>query len=49
MMRYIGYGYRPCKETKLKLLNAIVQYVKDNNILEFAESDIEKTLYDGLD
>lgn len=42
MIRYIKYGYMPCRETKLKLLNAI----KDSDI---DENELSASLYDGLD
>ena len=29
MIRYIGYGYRPCRETKVKIATAIVWTVLD--------------------
>lgn len=42
MIRYIKYGYMPCRETKLKIANAI--HDEDiENIL------VNKSLYDGMD
>jgi hypothetical protein len=42
MTRYIKYGYMPCRETKMNIINAI----KENT----NESDkVSQSLYDGLD
>lgn len=42
MIRYIGYGYKPCKETKLKIAMAIHE-------LSEQEMRIGEGLYDGMD
>ena len=42
MFKYARYGYFPCKETKLKLINAL----KD---LSDSEVDLSASLYDGVD
>lgn len=42
MIRYIGYGYRPCKETKLKIAMAI-------HGLSEREVSVGESLYDGMD
>jgi hypothetical protein len=41
MLRYAKYGYFPCKETKLKMLQAIRETPSDNGL--------SNSLYDGLD
>lgn len=41
MIRYIRYGYMPCRETKVKIIEAI----KKSQLSE----DISSSLYDGLD
>lgn len=40
--KYRSYGYNMCRESKIKLLNAI----KDT---DFTEADLSKSLYDGMD
>lgn len=42
MIRYIGYGYKPCKETKLKIAMAIHE-------LSEQEVSVGESLYDGMD
>ncbi len=42
MIRYIGYGYKPCRETKLKIAQAI-------HGLTEQEVNVGESLYDGLD
>lgn len=42
MIRYVGYGYKPCKETKLKIAMAIHE-------LPEQEVRVGKSLYDGMD
>lgn len=42
MIRYIGYGYKPCKETKLKIASAI-------NSLGKEQLSVSASLYDGMD
>lgn len=42
MIRYIGYGYRPCKETKVKIATAI-------HDLSEQEIVTGESLYDGMD
>lgn len=42
MIRYIGYGYNPCKETKIKIALAI-------NDLNREQIAVNESLYDGLD
>lgn len=42
MIRYIGYGYRPCRETKIKIAKAI-------NELSEQEIITGESLYDGMD
>lgn len=42
MIRYIGYGYRPCKETKVKIAMAIHELSKQ-------EISVGESLYDGID
>lgn len=42
MVRYIGYGYRPCKETKIRIARAIHDLPEE--AIEASES-----LYDGMD
>ena len=41
--RYAKYGYFPCLETKIKIVNAIRQ--AEN----FNEDDVGRELYNGLD
>lgn len=41
MIRYAGYGYMPCRETKLKILNSIIGFD--------GEITLSKSLYDGID
>lgn len=41
-IRYIGYGYRPCKETKLKIALAINEMVPE-------QIETNESLYDGWD
>lgn len=43
MIRYIGYGYKPCMDSKLNMLLAI------RNLEKFDENELSKSLYDGLD
>ena len=47
--KYIKYGYSPCRESKLKIVNDILNLSKENNIDKFTLDDIDKTLYDGID
>lgn len=42
VIRYVGYGYRPCKETKIKLAKAI------HDMPEQAIT-VSNSLYDGMD
>lgn len=42
MIRYIKYGYMPCRETKIKIATAI-------NKISREEIIANKSLYDGLD
>lgn len=42
MIRYVGYGYKPCKETKLKIMGAI-------NASAPTEIEVVESLYDGMD
>ena len=42
MIRYIGYGYKPCRETKIKIAKAIQELTEQ-------EIDINESLYDGID
>lgn len=42
MVRYIGYGYRPCKETKIKIAKAIHDLTEQ-------EISVSESLYDGMD
>lgn len=42
MVRYIGYGYKPCKETKMKIARAIHDLTEQ-------EISVSESLYDGLD
>lgn len=42
MIRYIGYGYRPCRETKVKIATAI-------HDLSEQEIVTGESLYDGMD
>lgn len=42
MIRYIGYGYKPCKETKLKIAKSI-------HDLSEQEVSVGESLYDGMD
>lgn len=47
--KYIKYGYSLCRESKLKIVNDILNLSKENNIDKFTLDDIDKTLYDGID
>lgn len=42
MIRYISYGYKPCKETKIKIAMAI-------HDLSEQEVSVSESLYDGMD
>lgn len=42
MIRYIKYGYMPCKETKLKIAGSIQK-------LTVEEIEVGQSLYDGMD
>lgn len=42
MIRYIGYGYKPCKETKIKIAMAIHDLTEQ-------EISVGESLYDGMD
>ncbi|ABX43347.1 hypothetical protein [Lachnoclostridium phytofermentans] len=42
MIRYIKYGYMPCKETKLRIASAISELSKE-------QIDISNSLYEGVD
>lgn len=42
MIRYIGYGYKPCKEAKIKIAKAIHDLTEQ-------EISTNKSLYDGMD
>lgn len=42
MVRYIGYGYKPCKETKVKIAMAIHDLTEQ-------EISVGESLYDGMD
>lgn len=43
MIRYIKYGYMPCKESKLNIIKAI----KDKEITK--DDDLSESLYEGID
>jgi hypothetical protein len=42
VLKYAKYGYKPCKESKAKLIKAI----REN---PFNEDDLSQSLYDGMD
>jgi hypothetical protein len=42
VLKYAKYGYKPCKESKAKLIQAI----REN---PFNEDDLSQSLYDGMD
>ena len=42
MLRYAKYGYFPCKETKMKIIDAI----RD---LDERQVELSENLYDGID
>lgn len=42
MFRYVGYGFKPCKETKLKIAKAL-------NQLDERQIEVSESLYDGMD
>lgn len=42
MLRYVRYGYMPCKETKIKLAKAI-------NDLSVEQIEVSQALYNGMD
>lgn len=42
MLRYAKYGYFPCKETKMKIIEAIRE-------LNEREVELSENLYDGID
>lgn len=42
MIRYIGYGYKPCRETKMKIAMAIHEMSEQ-------EISVGQSLYDGMD
>lgn len=42
MVRYIGYGYKPCRETKIKIAKAIHDLTEQ-------EISVSESLYDGMD
>ena len=42
MLRYAKYGYFPCKETKMKIINALRE-------LDDKQVELSKSLYDGMD
>ncbi|QIK70866.1 hypothetical protein G7062_11415 [Erysipelothrix sp. HDW6C] len=41
MFRYAKYGYQPCRESKVKIINAI--RLQEN----FKDGDVSKSMYDG--
>ncbi|HFL0016829.1 TPA: hypothetical protein ACGXXK_000267 [Listeria monocytogenes] len=43
MIKYVGYGYKPCRETKLKIIDAL------NSIEKLDESELSASLYAGVD
>lgn len=47
MIRYIGYGYQPCRETKLKIVTELARLDLDNQ-KDFQEQ-LGKSLYEGFD
>ncbi len=47
MIRYIGYGYQPCRETKLKIVTELARLDVDNQ-KDFQEQ-LGKSLYEGFD
>ena len=46
MLKYAKYGYQPCKETKIKLLEILMTMSVDEVDVE---SFLSKSLYQGLD
>lgn len=44
MIRYVGYGYKPCRMTKEKM----VRVINEQNLSENSE-DLFKSLYNGID
>lgn len=42
MIRYVGYGYKPCRDTKVKIMQAI-------NEVSAAEIAVPASLYEGID
>lgn len=42
MLRYAKYGYFPCKETKMKIINALRDLTDE-------QVELSESLYDGMD
>ncbi|BDZ80488.1 hypothetical protein [Claveliimonas bilis] len=42
MLRYVKYGYFPCKETKMKIIKALRE-------LDEKQIEVSESLYDGMD
>lgn len=42
MLRYAKYGYSPCKETKMKIINALRDLTDE-------QVELSESLYDGMD
>ena len=46
MLKYAKYGYQPCKETKIKILETLMTIsIEEVDV----ESFLSKSLYQGLD
>ena len=42
MLRYAKYGYFPCKETKMKIINSLRDLTDE-------QVELSESLYDGMD
>jgi hypothetical protein len=48
-LRYTKYGFNMCRESKLMLMNNILEYALVRNLSEFKMEDFTRELYDGID
>ena len=47
VLRYVKYGYQPCRETKIKIVTNLAM-LDPKNQKDF-EKELGKSLYEGLD
>ena len=47
LMKYVAYGYQPCRKTKIKIVTSLAELDPDDQ--EDFEQQLGKSLYNGVD